>query len=212
MAKKKILIPGPKNSSVEDLITRFGYSIVTDERPDCLVLTGGGDVNPRLYYEKPHAANSAPNIERDHTELSAILAARAHGIPVAGICRGMQLIHVSVGGRLEQHVEGHRSTVHMLGRKFLYQDDLRASMNDRWSGVRTNSLHHQAVPLVEASQNYEFVMVSAPNNQAHNLPETVEVIYDHKMRLGGVQYHPEYTSASSESVSIFREIIELLTN
>jgi putative glutamine amidotransferase len=73
------------------------------ERLDGLVLTGGGDVAPERYGAAPHAA-TRPRPERDEAELVLLRGALAAGLPVLGICRGMQVLAVAAGGRLHQHL------------------------------------------------------------------------------------------------------------
>lgn len=89
---------------------------------DGLVLTGGQDISPSLYgqeckvsyspsvtgigeaYNRP--ALLRPDKHRDNIEKATYRAAREKGIPVLGICRGMQLINVAEGGSLNQEIEG----------------------------------------------------------------------------------------------------------
>ena len=80
---------------------------------DGIVFTGGSDVDPALYGDTPHGATRVkPN--RDRAELMLLRAAAERGVPLLGICRGMQLMSVAYGGRLHQHLpdvlghHGHR--------------------------------------------------------------------------------------------------------
>src|SRR2546423_5590975 len=74
---------------------------------DGLLLTGGGDLNPRLYHQEPHPESDKPDDERDAIELQALETALEQDLPVLAICRGMQLFNVAHGGTLDQHIEGH---------------------------------------------------------------------------------------------------------
>ncbi|MFI5755799.1 gamma-glutamyl-gamma-aminobutyrate hydrolase family protein [Streptomyces sp. NPDC051569] len=80
-------------------------------RLDGVVIAGGPDVEPVRYGAEPHPRTGPPARERDAWELALIEAALASGTPLLGICRGMQLLNVALGGTLVQHVDGHSSPV-----------------------------------------------------------------------------------------------------
>ncbi|MBB4930766.1 putative glutamine amidotransferase [Lipingzhangella halophila] len=73
-------------------------------RLDALVLAGGGDIDPGRYGcpTAPRTAGVRP--ERDTAEIDLLTAALDLGIPVLGICRGMQLLNIVRGGTLAQHL------------------------------------------------------------------------------------------------------------
>ncbi|GGL41334.1 gamma-glutamyl-gamma-aminobutyrate hydrolase family protein [Phycicoccus endophyticus] len=86
------------------------------ERVDALVVGGGADVAPALYGADPHPSSQDARPDRDRWESALVRAAEEGDLPMLGICRGMQVMAVAAGGRLEQHVpdrvghEGHSPT------------------------------------------------------------------------------------------------------
>jgi putative glutamine amidotransferase len=71
---------------------------------DALVVIGGADLDPRSYGQEPEAAVEASYHERDGFEIALTRAAIARGMPFLGICRGMQLLNVALGGTLVQNL------------------------------------------------------------------------------------------------------------
>jgi putative glutamine amidotransferase len=73
-------------------------------RLDGLILSGGGDLDPARYGAPRHQATGAANSARDDAELSLARQALDAGLPLLGICRGLQVINVALGGTLIQHL------------------------------------------------------------------------------------------------------------
>ena len=81
------------------------------DRLDGLILAGGGDIDPGRYAAAPHPATSHIRKFRDDAEFALVQAALEGGLPLLGICRGLQVLNVALGGTLHQHlpdVVGHR--------------------------------------------------------------------------------------------------------
>ena len=79
-------------------------------RLDGLVISGGADVDPGRYGAAPHPSTAGWRPDRDAWELALLDAAEAAGLPVLGVCRGIQVMAVHAGGDLDQHtpdVVGH---------------------------------------------------------------------------------------------------------
>ena len=80
-------------------------------RIDGLVVCGGADVDPEVYGEDPGPHTTQWRPDRDAWEAALLVAADEVGLPVLGVCRGMQLMAAVAGGSLDQHVPdlvGHR--------------------------------------------------------------------------------------------------------
>jgi gamma-glutamyl-gamma-aminobutyrate hydrolase PuuD len=91
------------------------------DRLDALVLSGGPDLDPGCYGAPPHPRTGAPRTERDAAETAMLHRALARRIPVLGVCRGMQVLNVALGGTLSQHLpddvghEGHNPRPGVFG-------------------------------------------------------------------------------------------------
>ena len=158
------------------------------DKIDGLVVSGGPDLCPSSYNQKPEEMTKEFYPEQDRTELALIGEALDRGIPFLGVCRGMQILSVLHGGSLHQHLdstpghEGHGGfdgveTEHGV----VVSDD---SLLARLMGVdfSVNSTHHQGV------SDPGSLSVSA--TAAHDgLIEAVERP-DLEFCLG-VQWHPE---------------------
>jgi putative glutamine amidotransferase len=124
--------------------------------PDCdgLVLSGGVDIHPDLYggaYEYPE--NKGWKRERDDFEVRMLKAAWERGLPVLGVCRGLQLINVVRGGTLVQDLGVLGDEVHQnvpedkLHGLVLEGDGVLKGIVGKGEGI-VNSAHHQAIGLV----------------------------------------------------------------
>jgi putative glutamine amidotransferase len=160
---------------------------------DALVLTGGDlDVPPELYGEKRRPGCRAPNPARTEAELALLQGALGRGMPLLGICGGMQLLAVARGGALHQDIAadlGPRALKHEQPApkdRPSHEVSLEpGSLLARVVGpepLRVNSTHHQAV-----KEPGRGVAVSA--RAPVGLCEAMEVS-DLPFALG-VQWHPE---------------------
>jgi putative glutamine amidotransferase len=77
------------------------------DRLDALVLGGGADIDPENQGVEPHPETVGTNPDRDNFEIALALGALERGIPVLGVCRGMQVLNVACGGTLDQHIPEH---------------------------------------------------------------------------------------------------------
>ncbi|MET8447605.1 gamma-glutamyl-gamma-aminobutyrate hydrolase family protein [Streptomyces sp. NPDC005209] len=164
-------------------------------RIDGLVVAGGPDVDPSRYGAERSPLTGPPAPERDTWELALIEAALAARVPLLGVCRGMQLLNVALGGTLVQHIDGHADGVGIFGRHSVkpVPGTLYAAAVPEETSVPT--YHHQAVDRLgkglAASAYAEDGTV-----EAIELPESDGWVV-------GVQWHPEM----GEDVRVMRELV-----
>ncbi|MET9363581.1 gamma-glutamyl-gamma-aminobutyrate hydrolase family protein [Streptomyces sp. NPDC006632] len=151
-------------------------------RLDGLIIAGGADVEPVRYGAEPSPRTGPPARDRDAWELALIDAALTSGTPLLGICRGLQLLNVALGGTLVQHLEGHTGGRGVFGEHTVepVPGTLYASLVPEASSVP--AYHHQCVdrlaPSLVASAHADDGTV-----EAAELPGGGWVL--------GVQWHPE---------------------
>lgn len=124
---------------------------------DGLLLAGGEDVHPSRYDTAPHPRLELTNAMRDAAELRLTRWALADALPIFGICRGLQLLNVAMGGTLYQDLpsEWPGPIDHAAGdarREFRLLSHSMTLMPDSWlaemlgaEALAVNSLHHQGI-------------------------------------------------------------------
>ena len=121
---------------------------------DGVVLTGGEDVDPTWYGAQPADQLSPPSRERDLFELALFAAARQRGLPILGICRGIQLINVALGGTLYQDLPSERpgpvehrpqGPRDARSHRLSLEPGSRAAQALGTTDLAVNSSHHQAI-------------------------------------------------------------------
>ncbi len=167
---------------------------------DGLLLTGGADFDPSRY---GHPNQGATDVEpgRDGLEAEAWAASQARGVPVLGLCRGLQAINVLSGGTLLQHVDGHIGA--SWGHGAARMHPLRVApgtrlarilfpTNVRGGVVEVNTYHHQAVRAADLAPG--LVANAWASSPAGDLVEGLETA-DGRFVLA-VQSHPERTEST----------------
>lgn len=178
-----------------------------------LLLTGGVDVDPARYGEERLPAVTSLEPERDAFEFSLFEAARALDRPVFGICRGIQVMNVALGGTLVQDIPTQMAgglTHSIPSPAFAVAHEIWVSKGSRlWSlmqekmadgdGCSVNSRHHQAVKKVAAGFD---VTATAPDG-------VIEAIECSRSAFClGVQWHPENFWRTGEFRPLFEGFIE----
>ena len=164
-----------------------GAAAAVVARLDGLVISGGADVDPERYGEQAHPRTASWRADRDAWESALLDAADAIGLPVLGVCRGMQVMAVHAGGALDQHVPDlvdHEQ--HSPGGDEFGAIEVTTTPGSRLAGLvgdrlSVNCHHHQGVrthPGFDAA--------------AHAADGTLEAMEATGERFCvGVQWHPE---------------------
>ncbi len=186
------------------------YVIVEAEEipPDArgLLLTGGVDIDPRLYGEKRSALTDRPNRKRDAHELGLLREALQRDLPVLCICRGHELLNIAMGGSLIQNVESNDHRWHEDGASNWH--DVVIDGSGRLSDVygqgctlRVNSRHHQGITQDRLAPS---LRVTARSSDGF-----VEAMESREHRwVMGIQWHPERVEMHPDSLALFRAFAE----
>lgn len=175
---------------------------------DALIFSGGEDVNPNLYDADFHPSVQGVSFERDDFEVKLFKKAFEKKIPILGICRGMQLINVAMGGDLYQDINSEviGSTGHSfpkdLSRGILKVKTLENSRMRKFFGeeVLVNQYHHQSVKNIAK----DFIATAKSRD---GIIEAME--YTGDQYINCVQFHPEsLINYDPRFLQIFKELIE----
>lgn len=162
---------------------------------DGLLLAGGGDVLPSRYGEEKLPACGEDDPQRDIFELLIIPMAIARNMPIFGICRGIQVLNVAMGGTLIQDIESQKgipTKTHQqeppYGEPVHKVRFEKGSIFEKITGVTempTNSMHHQAIKKPSDSLRVD-------GYAEDSIIEAVSATTTD--RIFAVQFHPEYLS------------------
>ena len=162
------------------------------DRVQALVLSGGADIDPKLYNEERHPTVKRVFPERDAFELALCREALRRDMPTLAICRGHQLLNVATGGTLFQDIASQveAAVVHDPDQERwerCHDVDLLPGTRLRdilgQERVAVNSFHHQAVKELGKG------LVLSARGCDDGVIEGMEMP-DRKFMIG-VQWHPE---------------------
>ncbi len=183
---------------------------------DGLMFSGGHDLEPKAYGADPSPRTLEAHPERDEQEIQLLKWAIEDNKPVLGICRGMQLINVALGGTLHQHIsddlpdaDNHEASAdrqdfnHLIHTLKISEDSQLAAIMGA-DNIKTNGLHHQAVcdlgnGLVATAHAEDGII------EAIELPDKRFVV--------AVQSHPEAleSGAEPEWAKLFKAFVDCST-
>jgi putative glutamine amidotransferase len=171
------------------------------DRLDGLCLSGGPDLHPSTYGAEPDAHLGPTEPEADAFELALARRAVARGMPVLGVCRGMQVMNVAAGGTLHQHLPDHRQTepgdqtVHDV--RVRHGSRLRALIGG--PNVPVNSFHHQAPDRLGRGLK---VSARSPDGIVEALEDPTALFHL------GVQWHAECLVERPEQLVLFEALVD----
>ncbi len=173
---------------------------------DGLLLMGGVDVNPRLYGAKRGQHTQSSENDRDEHEKALLEDALARGLPVLAICRGFQLLNVTMGGSLLQHIgdDSHRARNDTSAWHEVIVSDKTSRLAAAYDGddqLRVNSRHHQGVTEPVLARGLRCVASS------HDSYVEAAESAAHRWTVG-VQWHPERPEMRPGAGPLFRAFVE----
>ena len=175
---------------------------------DGIVLSGGYDVDPTLYGEQPLPCQGFTLREVDEYNIQVIFEAEKKGIPVMGICKGIQVMNVAFGGTLYQDIEkqkegslkhvqeapGYNPSHYVSVEKGSFLDGV---LPER---ALVNSFHHQCVK--DTAKGFKIIAKADDG-----VPESIEKTEGTFML--GVQWHPEMMApfGNAQMTELFKKFI-----
>lgn len=195
-----IILPNLEENAIDSII----------EILDGLLLSGGGDIDPTLFNEEPHQHLGKITPERDEFEIAIIQKMMRLNKPIFGICRGMQILNIAIGGdmyqdiymqtqnKLLQHTQlaprSHKS--HFVE----IMDGTKLSDIVQLEKFKVNSFHHQAVRKIPTDFKVSAIA-------SDGIIEAFESL-NHKFVMA-LQWHPECLLSQNDhaSTAIFEAFI-----
>lgn len=182
------------------------------ERIDGVIFSGGPDVDPSYFHEEPHVHTGEICPERDEAEVFLARECLRRGKPVLGICRGIQLLNIALGGSLYQDIPSQikKPIKHWQDAPRWYAsheveiicEDSRLFKIFEKSRIRVNSFHHQSVK--DIAPDFRVAAVAGDG--------VIEAVEAKNMDIFciGVQWHPEEMwQKDSLQLKLFRHFIEV---
>jgi gamma-glutamyl-gamma-aminobutyrate hydrolase PuuD len=203
----KVYVEGPEHETrpfAEMFVRSWCSKADTPDQADLVVFAGGEDVNPIFYDEEAHPQTSF-NTKRDERDMILYADCLDKGIPMLGICRGAQFLHVMNGGKLYQHVDKH------VGEHPMW--DVRNKMIIE----KVSSVHHQMCMRNVANGMQVLGESSVATERWKNKTDKVrgsmadvEAFFYRDTCCLGIQGHPEYRGYDQFLRWTFQQINDLI--
>ncbi|MBN8512067.1 MAG: gamma-glutamyl-gamma-aminobutyrate hydrolase family protein [Rickettsiales bacterium] len=174
---------------------------------DGLVIPGGDeDIHPQFYGQEIKSSRVKTNDQRAVFELELVKRAIKHNLPILGICNGLQVINVALGGTLIQHIPDFIDSPinheqphpkHLPSHPIIIEKGTALSSLSTDLTVMVNTTHHQAIDQLGKDL---IVSAKAPDG----IIEAVE--HHNHPYLIGVQWHAEYINSELDS-NLFKRLV-----
>lgn len=178
------------------------------DRLDGILFSGGADIGLEHFDGEPHSTVEVESV-RDAIEIPLLRAAVDENKPFLGICRGLQVMNVALGGSLYTHIldqlpnalqhdwqDKPRDT---LAHPVRVEEGTRLAEILGVSELHVNSLHHQGIK--DLARNLK-ISAFAPDG----LVEGIE-LPSHKFALA-IQWHPEWITSHQEMRNLFKAFVD----
>ena len=171
-----------------------------------LILNGGNAVDPRRYGQVNEGLCRTVIPQRDELEFEALQLCRERGLPVLGVCRGMQFLNVSCGGSMlqdltittvEHEAKGDVSCFHSVE---VFPGTRLAALAGAQERLLVNSRHHQGLKAEHLAPGFRISAV-APDGVVEGVEAAAEPF------LVGIQFHPERAGEVPELIGIFEILV-----
>ena len=154
-----------------------------------LILPGGLDINPANYDEAPGFYTSNQDVFKEYFYLQKLQGYIDAGVPVFGICLGLQQLNVHFGGKLTQNLYGHPQSPD----RFRYAHSV-VPADGKHVGFEVNSHHHQGVFLSQLGAGLKPLLYEERSENKKVWVEKnplVEAFVHESLPVAAVQFHPE---------------------
>jgi putative glutamine amidotransferase len=193
---------------IPSILAERGWDVLY-KRLDGILLAGGGDIALEHFKGDDHPRINGVDPQRDSVELSLLQAARDDGKPFLGICRGIQVVNVGLGGTLYTHIpDQHPNAIDHTypgNMRTVLAHEVRIEEGTRFADLvgepilKVNSLHHQGLKDVASELQ---ITAYAPDG----LVEAVE-LPEHPFGVA-VQWHPEWLTGQQPTRDLFKAFVE----
>ncbi len=178
---------------------------------DGLLFPGGEDVDPRFQNEDPSPKLGIVNPLRDEFEIGIAGLAHERKVPTLGICRGLQVMTIALGGSVYQDIGGLNGIQHSqnsprwaTSHRVNVEKSSFIGKIAKSSEIFTNSFHHQSINIVPKS-------LRVVGMAADGIIEAVESV--RRFPYWGVQWHPEELANSQDHArNLFDGFVKAIKN